>query len=207
MGEIRQYAEKLFSKLSNNHERKSHSSITGESFLAFASYVLRDESLYPYWTIIDKNNRFKFIEDLLIQRNRYNQFEDYVLSYCGKMWEYVAENMELDIQLFEPMIRINPPTWLHNMIFVLIPDYFSSHYGDLPPEDRKPTICKILSRREFFVFLDKLFDMVNKIVLQSAKNYFIFLDRENNIDEICVYKFYIKNKIKQKLLDEDYILW
>ena len=98
--------QSFFSKTVSNNSKSSIS--FSDSFLRFASFAEKDNSIYPYWRVFEEKDKFMFIDRMLINAEHMNykylagepgglfwsDIIDYVIDKNKFFWSYMLENSE-----------------------------------------------------------------------------------------------------------------
>ena len=99
----------LFFSQSHTKHGLKEKVVFADSFLRFASYAEKDNSIYPYWRIFREEDKFMFIDKMLISIENLNstyrvsefgdllwsEMIDYVIDKRKFFWMYMLENSEL----------------------------------------------------------------------------------------------------------------
>lgn len=188
----------------NNTSEKKYFIDTKESFLAFASYALNDKSFYPYWTMLSNNEKFNFIITFLYHPSRFGEISNIIYNNYDIVWNYISQEMELEIKKSEDTVCIETPNWLYDIIVAIIPSQFNGSYRS---NYNIESIYSLLGQREFFMFWDNMVDKVRDIVSNLGFSYLVFMGQEILPREIDFHSYNLKSKIKEKLRERNYFIW
>ena len=153
-----------------------------ESFLLFASYVEKKDSLHPYWAVLREREKLNFVYEYCLE-NADSAIKNYILNNISKFWLYLINYTEVCFSEYingEAFYYV--PSFIKDVIFLFGKLYISNIIRFTPEE--KVIFSKLLKCEESKNYFYKFFKRIEDILEAGGRFYFPDVFSETGKDNI-----------------------